>query len=184
MILRRFAAADLPTFLAYRNDPEVARYQAWEGCSDEEARALFASQERLEPGEPGRWFQFAMQLKETGELVGNCALKVGEVLPRQGEIGYTLAREYQRRGLAAEAVARVLDYAFGPLGLHRVVAVTDCRNLASAALLERLGLRREGHFIRNVWFKGEWADEYLYAVLRDEWLRRATREGASGSRDS
>jgi RimJ/RimL family protein N-acetyltransferase len=176
MILRRFVATDLPTFLAYRNDPEVARYQAWEGCAEEEARALFAAQERLEPGEPGRWFQFAMQLRETGELVGNCAMKVNEDDPRQGEIGYTLARAHQRRGLAAEAVACVLDYAFGTLSLHRVVAVTDCRNLASAALLERLGLRREGHFIRNVWFKGEWADEYLYAVLGDEWLRRTARD--------
>nr|QEO74329.1 GCN5-related N-acetyltransferase [uncultured bacterium] len=184
MILRRFAEADLETFLAYRNDPEVARYQAWESCVEEEARALFREQERLEPGEPGHWFQFAMQSRETGELVGNCALKVGEPDARQGMIGCTLARGRQGRGLAAEALACVLDYAFGPLNLHRVVALTDCRNRAGARLVEGLGLRREGHFIRNVWFKGEWADEYLYAILGDEWRRRPAGGRASPTPDS
>jgi RimJ/RimL family protein N-acetyltransferase len=52
------------------------------------------------------------------------------------------------------------------------VAIADCRNAPSWALLERVGMRREGHFIENVWFKGGWADEYLYAVLKDEWLQK------------
>ena len=70
----------------------------------------------------------------------------------------------------------MLDYAFGTLGLHRIIAVADCRNAPSVALLEQLGMRREGHFLENVWFKGRWSDEYLYAVLRHEWLRKRTRE--------
>jgi RimJ/RimL family protein N-acetyltransferase len=67
-----------------------------------------------------------------------------------------------------------LDYAFDDLGLHRVAAIADCRNKPSWALLERVGMRREGHFLENVWFKGGWSDEYLYAVLKDEWLRKRT----------
>jgi len=61
-----------------------------------------------------------------------------------------------------------------------VIAVTDCENTASVTLLERLGLRREGHFIQNVWFKGKWADEYLYAILQDEWLSKHST-GVEGS---
>jgi RimJ/RimL family protein N-acetyltransferase len=69
----------------------------------------------------------------------------------------------------------VLDYSFEKLKLHRVVAIADCENEKSVALLSRLGLRREGHFIQNIWFKGKWGSEYLYAVLGEEWLgRRAT----------
>jgi RimJ/RimL family protein N-acetyltransferase len=64
----------------------------------------------------------------------------------------------------------VLDYAFTKLGLHRIVAITDCDNERSVALLGRLGMRREGHFIENIWFKGKWGSEYLYAVLREEWV--------------
>lgn len=96
---------------------------------------------------------------------------------RQAEIGFTFSRAYQGRGLASEAVARLLDYAFGELGLHRVYAITDQENVRSVALLERLGMRREGEFVENAWFKGRWSSEYLYATLRDEWLQRP-REGA------
>ena len=73
------------------------------------------------------------------------------------------------------AGTHVLDYAFGSLGLHRIIAIADCRNAPSWALLERLGMRREGHFVENSWFKGDWADEYLYAILRHEWLSKRTR---------
>jgi len=172
LILRHFTDADLVPFMAYRNDPDVARYQGWEGISEAEAHAFIAEQKLVQPGVPGQWFQIAIALKETGVLAGDCALKIDEHDERQAEIGYTLARAYQGKGIASEGVSRILDYTFRMLELHRVIAITDCENAASIALLERLGMRREGHFIRNVWFKGKWADEYLYAVLQDEWLNK------------
>ena len=167
--LRRFADQDLPAFLAYLNDPLVARYQSWETYTEEGAREVIEEQKRLAPGLPGRAFTFAIELKKTGALVGHVALTVQEKDPLQAEIGFTLAREYHRQGFAREAAARVLDYAFNELGLHRVIAITDCENTGSAALLASLGMRREGHFIQNIWFKGKWGDEYLYAILRKEW---------------
>jgi RimJ/RimL family protein N-acetyltransferase len=127
--------------------------------------------ESARSGVPGEWFQFAIESKEMGDLIGDCALRVDEHEPYRAEIGFTLAREHQGKGFASEAVSVLLDYAFGTLGLHRVVAIADCRNAPSVALLERVGMRREGHFLENVWFKRGWADEYLYAVLKDEWLR-------------
>jgi len=167
--LRHFRDADLALFMAYRNDPEVARYQGWEGISEPEARAFLQEQKEVQPGMPGHWFQIAVELKETGMLVGDCALKIEEHDERQAEIGYTLSRAYQGRGIASEAVSCVLEYAFVTLGLHRVIAMTDCENATSVALLERLGLRREGHFRQHVWLKGKWRDEYLYAMLQEEW---------------
>jgi RimJ/RimL family protein N-acetyltransferase len=172
--LRRLGHADLSAFLAYRNDPEVAQYQSWESVSEQEAEALFLEQATLQPGLPGQWFQFAIELKETARLIGDCALKVSERDARQAEIGFTLSTDHQGQGFALEAVSCMLDFAFIRLGLHRVVAVTDCRNAQAVRLLERLGLRREGHFLQNVWFKGAWGDEYLYAVLKQEWLESRT----------
>src|SRR6266581_5364880 len=148
--LRHFRDTDLALFMAYRNDPEVAKYQGWEGISESEARAFLQEQKEVQPGVPGQWFQIAIELKETGMLVGDCALKTEVDNERQAEIGYTLARAYQGKGIASEAVSRVLDYVFRTLGLHRVIAITDCENAASITLLERLGLCREGHFIQNV----------------------------------
>src|SRR5258708_14256702 len=170
LILRHFTDVDLVPFMAYRNDPDVARYQGWEGISEPEACSFIEEQKLVQPGVPGQWFQIAIEFKETGTLAGDCALKINEHDERQAEIGYTLARAYQGKGIAAEAVSRVLDYAFRTLEMHPGIPITAWENAASIALLERLDLRREGHFIQNVWFKGRWADEYLYAVLQHEWL--------------
>ena len=170
LLLRHFTDADLPAFMAYRKDPEVARYQSWEGISEAEARAFIQGQKELQPG-PGEGFQIAIELKETGALIGDCYFMIHEYDARQAEIGYTLSRAYQGRGFATEAVSSFLTYAFLAFDLHRIIAITDCENIASVALLERLGMRREGHFLQNVWFKGKWGDEYLYAILREEWLR-------------
>lgn len=168
--LRHFRDDDCALFMAYRNDPEVARYQSWEGITEAEARALIQEMKEIHPWASGEWLQIAIELKETGLLVGDCAVKIEEDDERQAEIGYTLSRACQGRGIASEAVSCVLEYLFASLGLHRVIAITDVENAPSVALLERLGLRREGHFRQNVWFKGNWGDEYLYAMLQEEWL--------------
>jgi len=170
LTLRRFADADLGQFLAYLNDPLVARYQSWESYTEQEARDVIEQQKTRSPGQPGQWFTFALELKETGALVGHVALRM--IDDRQAEIGFTVARAFHGRGLACEAATSVLDYAFAELKLHRVTAITDAENEKSAALLERLGMRREGHLVQNIWFKGRWGSEYLYAILRDEWLQK------------
>jgi RimJ/RimL family protein N-acetyltransferase len=159
--------------------PEVARYQSWESFSEQDGEAFMQGQNALQPGVPGRWFQFAIEHEESGRLAGDCALKINEQENHEAEIGFTLSPEYQGKGFAVEAVCCMLDYAFAQLGLHRVIAITDCRNSRAVTVLERLGFRREGHFLQNVWFKGAWGDEFLYAVLAEDWLnlRRARSEG-------
>jgi RimJ/RimL family protein N-acetyltransferase len=171
LILRRFRDSDLASFMAYRNDPEIARYQSWESITRRDAVKFIAEQSRRRPGVAGKWFQFAVELKKDGMLAGDCALLQLKWAPRTAEIGYTFARAYHGNGLATEAARAVVDYAFDSLSLNRVIATCDCRNQRSIALMERLPMRREGHFIQNVWFKGEWCDEFHYAVLRDEWMR-------------
>jgi RimJ/RimL family protein N-acetyltransferase len=179
LTVRRFEHSDVDPFLTYRNDPEVAKYQSWESCTKQEAIDLVQEMEATEPGTPGEWFQFAIELKQTGTLIGDCGMKT-EADGRQAEIGFTFSRAYQGQGLASEAVARLLDYAFGELDLHRIYAITDQENAPSVALLERLGLRREGEFVENAWFKGRWSSEYLYAILRNEWLHRLRDDADKG----
>ncbi|HEX8831713.1 MAG TPA: GNAT family N-acetyltransferase, partial [Longimicrobium sp.] len=162
--LRRLERRDLATLLAYRNDPDIARYQGWgDAFSAEQAEAMLEAQAELEPGTPGAWFRWMVEEKATGAVVGDVAMCVVPKDARQAELGFTVAREHQGRGFAAEAVRAVLGWAFGERALHRVVAVTDARNSAAAALLRRIGFRREAHFIQNVWYKGAWGDEFLFA---------------------
>lgn len=171
--LRHFQDSDLALFMDYRNDPIVAEYQSWEGISEFEARNFIQEQKEVQPGVPGKGFQIAIELKATGLLIGDCYFMIHALDHCQAEIGFTLSREFQGNGYATEAVSNVLDYAFHTFDLHRVIAITDCENTASVALLERLGMRREGHFIQNTWFKGKWGDEYLYAILKEEWLDKS-----------
>ncbi|MBX3013534.1 MAG: GNAT family N-acetyltransferase [Caldilineaceae bacterium] len=172
LVIRRFHVKDAEAFVALRNDPEVARFQSWRALDQAAAQSFIAELAKAEPGIPGEWFQFAIADKVTDSLLGDCALQVKADEPRQAEIGFTLARPAQGRGLATEAISALLDYLFDSLQLHRVVALCDVRNHGSYRLLERLGMRREGHTLQSFWNKGSWTDEYQYALLREEWRQR------------
>ncbi|WP_027482426.1 GNAT family N-acetyltransferase [Deinococcus pimensis] len=176
LVLRRLREEDAPVLAAYRSDPDVARFQGWGPTfSEDRARALVHAMRARQPGEDG-WFQFAVAHGGTDELLGDVGLRTFEV--RHAEIGFTLARTAQGRGYAAEAVRAVLAYAFGPLGVHRVVAGVDPRNERSSVLLSRLGFRHEGRFVES-WPEGDgWLDEDRHALLAREFSARATYDGA------
>ena len=172
LFLRHFSDNDLDKFLAYRSDPDVARYQGWSIPYELDAgRAFVTEMKNAIPGTPGKWFQAAVELKSSKELIGDCAFHVMANDKRQAYIGITLARSYWGNGYGEEACHSLLDYLFGELGLHRVVAECDVENIASFTLLERLGFRREAHLIENIWFKGAWGSEFHYAMLEREWKR-------------
>ena len=116
---------------------------------------------------PGRRVQLAAEAN--GVHVGDVAVRVSQD-GEQASIGVTFAGAAHGRGYATEALTAVIDHLFAS-GIHRVIADCDVRNVASAALLERVGLRREAMHRKSAWFKGEWTDEYVYAVLADEWRR-------------
>ena len=174
LVLRRLRAEDLEALVAYRNDPEVSRYQSWSDYDTERGRQLIESMNGRQPGQPG-WFQFAIALKDSDVLIGDCALRTDEYDSRMGEIGFTLSRGHQGQGLGTEAVRTLLGYAFDTLGMHRVIGVTDVKNTASVRTLERVGMRREGHFLQDAWYKGAWCDDYLYAMLGREWAKARER---------
>lgn len=173
MVLRPLREQDAEAFSAYRSDPLVAHYQGWDApYTLAQARAFIAEMSTIQPGVAGKWFQFALERKAVGGIIGDCAFIRLADDPQQAEIAFTLARTWQHQGYANEAVGRLLEYLFTSLNLHRVTARCDDENYPSVNVLERLGLRREGHQIENVWFKGSWGSEYQYAMLEREWWAR------------
>src|SRR5262249_32837251 len=113
---------------------------------------------------------YAVAEKAEGVLVGDVGVNRGDG-GRQAEIGFTIAPQFQGRGYATEAVGRVVRFLLVEEGLHRGHASLDARNERAARLLERLGFRREGLLVQSSWWKGEWTDDLLYAVLASEWSR-------------
>ncbi len=168
LILRAFAPEDTLTFATYRNHPAVAKLQMWENYSLENARNLITQMQELGQPTQHHWYQIAVTLE--GQLIGDLAFKLED---RQAELGYSFDPQFQGRGYATEAITALLEYAFSTLALHRIHATTDPRNTASIRLLEKLGFRKEGHLLENLWFKGVWADDVLFGLLAREW--RATR---------
>ena len=168
--LRPFRVEDLEAFVAYRSDPEVARYQSWDSTySIADAESFLESQHKLVFGRPGEWFQLAMVDRATGTVCGDCAVRVLTDQPATAEVGVTLGRVGQGKGLATEALTAVLTELFEQQGMHRVVAEADERNAPVHRLLNRLGFRCEARFVDADWFKGEWSTLRLYAMLDREW---------------
>jgi len=172
LILRRFRAGDIEAFVRYRADPAIARFQSWENFTAADGAAFFAAMSRQHPDTPGEWFQFAIELTATGAMIGDCALHALAESPRTFEIGFTLAPGFHGKGYATEAVRCLLDYIFGPLAKERAIAITDVRNTASIAVLERLGFTRDPAPRESIMFKGEPCDEHLYDLRREHWLTR------------
>lgn len=161
--LRPLTPADLSAVLAYRNDPEVARYQGWALPATLESVAGLVSDAPL--GTPG-WVQRGVWA-DAG-LLGDVALNTDPQW-QQAELGVTLAAWAQGQGYAAEALRALMAHAFADLGLHRLHASIDPRNVAVAQVLTRLGFRHEGTSLQSYWHRQECTDDARYVLLRSEW---------------
>ncbi len=176
LVLRPFAEGDLDALHAIHGREDVTRYLYWGPRSREETReALSRKLGRSSVRSEGDSLGVAVERRDTGALVGDWTFFLTSATHRQGEVGYLLHPDHQGRGFATEATAELLRLAFAGLGLHRVTGRLDGRNLASARVLERLGMRREAHLVENERVKGEWTDEVIYAMLDREWRAREAR---------
>ncbi len=158
--LRRFRPADLERFQAYRHDAEIGRYQGWEPVADDAARAFIAEMAAAPFGRPGEVVQLA--IADTADLlIGDVMLDVAAG-GREAELGITLARPAQGRGLAEEACRTLIDGLRAHTGVRRLIAITDTRNVASARLLRRLGMTLEAE--ERAEFRGEPCREWRFGL--------------------
>ncbi len=166
LILRRFVPEDLPSFVRYRSDPDVARYQSWAaGYSADDAARFLEEDRRVVALTPGSWVQLAAIEIASGALMGDCAVHLSGDQPDSYEIGVTFSPGAQGRGLGSEAVGAVVRWLFGAHGAHRVIGQCDARNHAVQRLFERLGFRLEARLVDADWFGGEWTTVLTYALL-------------------
>ena len=105
-------------------------------------------------------------------VVGTVELVWRSELDRAAELGYVFHPDHAGRGLATEAATAVLEWGFNQFGLHRIYARCHSRNEASARLMTRLGMRQEAHLVESYLFRGEWADQLIFAILATEWQAR------------
>jgi len=119
--------------------------------------------------EPERHFTWRIADKATQQFIGLIALHLGEERFKLGEVWYKLLPSFWGQGLATEALKAILKFSFEELLLHRIEAGCATENLASARVLEKVGMRREGSQRKVLPIRGQWVDNYEYAILEDEW---------------
>lgn len=164
---------DAGALFAYRADPAVARFQGWRPADVAAARDFIDAQVAMVPGQAGGWFQRAIRLRDNGSLIGDLGVYLPEEVEVSVEFGVSIMPARQGSGYASEAVRALFELVFDRLGRHRIHASVDPHNLASMAMLRRLGMRKEAHHRESLWLHGEWVDDVVFAVLASEW--RASR---------
>ena len=185
--VRPFERADRDGLAELQRWPGLTRFLGWDPPSDPEL------EERLERkisstllGADGDQLNLAVRWRGHPTLIGDVTVLVESAEHAQVEVGYVIRPDHQLRGAATEAVRALLRLCFEGIGAHRVTGRVDARNLASAAVLERVGMRCEGRFNQSVLIRGEWTDEVVFAVLAAEWCgedgpleRSSDRDGPS-----
>lgn len=171
--LRPFNRGDVDAVFAYRKREDVAQY-LFDGPMTHETATevvgLRAGQSTL-AGEGDKIF-LAVDLREPHATIGEISLIWRDATNRQGEIGYIFNPVYHGNGYATEAARALLELGFEGLGLHRIYARCAAANLPSWRVMERLGMRREAHLREHIFVKGQWDEEFIYAILEDDWRAR------------
>jgi ribosomal-protein-alanine N-acetyltransferase len=167
--LRAFCDADAEDVFAYASDPEISRFVEWEPhhCVAESVAYIRRCQARDDD-----FVTLAVEQRTLGQVIGAVDLRLVSRIRRSAEIGYTIARPFWGQGYNVEAVTLLLDFAFGGLGLRRVLAVCDVGNRRSYRTMEKLGMWRERVIAKARFDHGVPVDRYQYAISRPAWEQR------------
>ena len=171
LVIRRFTYADVDDIIDFTAHPSVSREttniphenraKLMDYIEEQSTYTLFETQKCVD---------LAVELKQTGRVIGLLSLVSNG--RRQGEIGWGFGIDYRGQGLATEAARELITYLFEQCGYHRIFAGTIFPNTRSWALMERLGMRKEAHFVKAhvpPEEGEEWIDTVRYAVLAEEW---------------
>jgi RimJ/RimL family protein N-acetyltransferase len=178
LLIRRFYPDDWQDLFEYLSQEAVVKFEPYEVFTET------ASRHEAERRSKDNNF-WAVCLKGSGKLIGNIYLSKQDF--DTWELGYVFNEKYQRKGYATEAAQTLLDDIFRNKNARRIVAMCNPLNAPSWKLLERLGFRREGHLLKNIYFKknrnGEpiWSDTYEYAILSEEWLNQTPHKEFPGN---
>ncbi|MBD3285549.1 GNAT family N-acetyltransferase [candidate division WOR-3 bacterium] len=172
LILRRYRKADLEDILEFSRTTDwwLERILPWE-VDSQDITDYWEKVKDLNPFKDPRWFDLVIEVKSLGKVAGivGYGVTVIDEQHKQGMVGWLLGCDYQGQGYASEAAQAIITFGFSELSLHRISARTGMDNAPSWKMMERLGMRREAHFRESHTVKGQWRDEYIYAVLLHEW---------------
>ena len=167
LILRDMKFEDENAFVAISQDAKYQRFYDESDCEPNKYRELTKLFIEQANENPRKSYQLAIEHRMTGQFIGTICLRLEK--DSQASVGAGLSREYQGRGVIQEAAQALIQYGFSYLGIHRVYAETISQNGAAIRLCQILGMKKEAHFRENRYFKNQWWDTVVLAILREEW---------------
>ncbi|NOH82060.1 GNAT family N-acetyltransferase [Vibrio sp. RE86] len=169
LIIRDMTLHDEGAFVAMSQDAKYQRFYDENDCDPNKYRELtnlFVTQASEKPRQS---YQLAVECKASGKFIGTVCLRLED--NQQASIGCAFSRASQGGKLSYEAATALADFGFTKLGVHRIYAETISRNLPAIKLCKAMGMRQEAHFKEHRFFKQEWWDTVVLAVLRTEWSK-------------
>ena len=168
IIIRPITLADKNEIFEYRSDTETNKYQGWIPKTIHDVE-IFIGKISTKFNEPDTWFQLVIIEKKTQKIIGDLGIHFFDSDNKQVEIGCTLNNDFQNKGYATESTKIVIDYLFKRLNKHRIITSIDPNNINSIRLVERIGFRKEAHFIKSLLVNGKWVDDLIYALIEKDW---------------
>ncbi|MEN4760394.1 GNAT family protein [Chryseobacterium sp. C39-AII1] len=171
LLLRDITIDDKQAIFDYRSDAEANKFQSWIPETLENVES-FIERNNKEFNQPESWYQILITDKETKAVIGDIGIHFFGDENLQVELGITLNKFFYGKGYASEALKSVIDFLFNDLNKHRIMASIDPDNGDSMKLMERIGLRKEGHFKKSLFWNDKWVDDVIFAVLKEEWIKK------------
>ncbi len=165
LLLRDLKETDIGAVHTYASDPDVVRYMDWGPNSLDDTKAFMKRALEAQKEKPRHHYTLAITLKTCKKLIGSCGIHVSNPDSREGWIGYCLNKQFWDKGYATETTKALVEFGFKRLLLHRAFATCDPENRASAHVLEKTGMKLEGHMREHKLVKGKWRDSLLYAII-------------------
>ena len=169
--MRPFTKKDFAAVHSYAADAEVVRYMSFGPNAEKDTRDFLTRTIAANRETPRSQYDFALEKREGGQLIGAVGLYIRR--PGEAEAGWVLHRDFWKNGYMSEAAKTLVDFAFSALKLHRVYSRCFADNYGSWRVMENCGMQREAHFKQCRKLRSEpngpWRDEYVYAILEEEW---------------
>lgn len=173
LLLRKLLYSDKVDIYSYAKNPDVAKYSLWEAHQSEMETLEFLNiiYEEYRKNRPAPW---GIELKEISRIIGTAGFVKWDRVNSNAEIGYALSKDYWNKGIATEAVKKVIDFGFYNLNLNRIEARCLEFNVPSIKLLEKLGFKFEGILRKQMFVKGKFEDMHLFSLIKTEVNQKKT----------
>jgi [ribosomal protein S5]-alanine N-acetyltransferase len=172
LVLRELVEGDFEDICIFKSDNKVVKYLTWGPSSREQTLKSLRKQIAFQNEENRKIYVLAVVLKNINKVIGNALFMVKDDNFDIAEIGYFINSDFWKNGYGEEIVNGLLDLGFKQFKMHRIYAVCDVENISSVNLLKKIGFRLEGHFFKDLKVRGEWRDNFLFALLKEEFDRK------------